>query len=201
MLFEWRCRSENKALIRTTIGVGASLVSLTVAFWVAAAMVIPLVQLRHAAIDQQKEPVVIARITEAHESYKQLAQAIEDENWLAADESATEMRDAYRFLRGGGAATVVLAGDNRSESLAEIRRLTDAIAGFSDDLHDAIRDNEEPSIALEHFSQLKESYSQLETKSTFFSTHFDPEVRQKVSEEGTSETGSTTAPETRNGVR
>jgi hypothetical protein len=62
VLFEWRCRSENKALIRTTIGVGASLVSLTVAFWVAAAMVIPLVQLRHMTTNQQQESVVVARI-------------------------------------------------------------------------------------------------------------------------------------------
>ena len=34
-LFEWKCKSENKALIRTAIGVGASLVLIVIAFWVA----------------------------------------------------------------------------------------------------------------------------------------------------------------------
>lgn len=35
-LFEWKCRSENKLLIRTTILVGASLVSVALGFWLAA---------------------------------------------------------------------------------------------------------------------------------------------------------------------
>ena len=33
-LFEWKCRSENKALIRTFVGVGTSLACIVVAFWV-----------------------------------------------------------------------------------------------------------------------------------------------------------------------
>ena len=199
-LYEWKCRSENKALIRLTMSVGASVGLAALAFWVAAAVVIPLVQGRYA-MDRRNESVVMARIIGAHESYKQLARAIEDENWAAANESATEVRDAYRFLRGKGAATEVLARNSQLGSFGEIRRLTDEIADFSDELHDAIRDNQEPSIVLGHFTQLESSYSQLMTNSTFFATYLDPESPQEAAKEGTSETGSTTAPQPGDGAR
>ena len=44
-LFEWKCKSENKALIRTFIGVGASLFLIVIAFWVAGAAMVSLVLL------------------------------------------------------------------------------------------------------------------------------------------------------------
>lgn len=189
-LFEWKCRSENKTLIRLVAGVASSLVLVALAFWVAAAVVIPLVQARHAAMDQQNESVVIARILEAHESYQQLAQAIEEEDWQAADDPATEVRDAYRFLRDMGTARVVLANESELGSSAEIHRLTAEIADFSDELHDAIRDNKDRSVTLEYFSQLKETYSQLETKSKFFATHLA--TLRQVTEAETSRRAATT---------
>ena len=42
-LFEWKCKSENKALIRIVIGVAASLVSIVLAFWTAGATMVSLV--------------------------------------------------------------------------------------------------------------------------------------------------------------
>lgn len=170
-LFEWKCRSENKALIRTAIGVGASLVTVSLAFWVATAIVIPLVQVGRMAIDQQNESFVTAEIIAAHDSYEQLTEAMEEENWPAADEAATEVRDAYRFLRDMGTATVLLAGDGQRGSISEIRRLTAEIADLSDDVHDSIRDNKEPSLTSAYFAQLRESYSQLQEISAFFATH------------------------------
>ncbi len=127
--------------------------------------------------DFTKLDLQIARIIEAHGSYKQLAQAIEDENWPAANESAVEVRDTYRFLRNLGTTTVVLARESSLENPEEIRRLTTEIANFSDELHDSIRDERESSITLEYFSQLKNSYRQLETESTFFTARLAPEAR------------------------
>jgi hypothetical protein len=172
-LFEWKCRSDNKSLIRIVAGVGTSVIFVALAFWVAAAIVIPLVQVRRAAFDQQNESLVAARIIEAHESYQQLAQAIEEENWPAANELATEVRDAYRFLRDMGTTTVVLSNESGSQSPGEIRRLTAEIADISDDLHDAIRDEQEEATKLEYFTLLKASYANLETESPFFANRFE----------------------------
>ncbi len=192
-LYEWKFRSENKALIRLTMSIGASVLLAAFAIWVTVAVTIPLFQVRYA-MDRQNESVVMARIIGAHESYKQLAQAIEDEDWPAAKESVRDVRDAYRFLRGTGTTALVLAGQNQPESSEEIRRLTGEIGGFSDDLYDAIRGDEEPSVVLEHFTQLDNSYSQLETGSRFFATYLNREVSQQIQEEATSEKASTTEP-------
>jgi hypothetical protein len=194
-LFEWKCRSKNKALIRTVIGVGASLVSVALAFWVAAAIVVPLVQVQRPVVDNQSESVVIHKVISAHESYEQLAQAIENDNWPVANVSATELRDAYRILRDMGKAVVVLAGENQWQSFGDIRRLMVEIADFSDELHDAIRDNRERSITLEYFAQLKTSYSQLELNSTFFAAQVDPEARQEITDDEALETEATTVSE------
>jgi type II secretory pathway component PulF len=45
-LFEWKCKSENKALIRMAMGVGASVVTVAFAFFLAGAIVIPFVLLQ-----------------------------------------------------------------------------------------------------------------------------------------------------------
>ncbi|MDP6355388.1 MAG: permease prefix domain 1-containing protein [SAR202 cluster bacterium] len=44
-LFEWKCKSENRAQIRTVIGVGTSLVVVAIAFWSAVATMVSLVLL------------------------------------------------------------------------------------------------------------------------------------------------------------
>ena len=44
-LFEWKCKSENKTLIRTAMLVGLSLISTAVVFWMAFVLILCLVEI------------------------------------------------------------------------------------------------------------------------------------------------------------
>ena len=53
-LLEWKYRSENKALVRTAIGVGASLVLIVIAFWVAGVTMVSSVLLFGGALPNRR---------------------------------------------------------------------------------------------------------------------------------------------------
>ena len=46
-MFEWKCKSENKALIRTTVGVGVSLFGVLLLFWVVGVILVSMAIFLH----------------------------------------------------------------------------------------------------------------------------------------------------------
>ncbi len=168
-IFEWRCRSDSKSTIRLAIGILASLVISLVVFAIVATVTVPLIQLPGFIRRQQPESVVIRRTERANTSFGNLAQAVQDEDWTTARESAWRLRNEFRDLTYSGSAAPILVGIARRDDIDEVRRLIYEIEELSDDVGDSIRDAErigEPPGALvpHHFSRLKESYEQLKAK-------------------------------------
>ena len=178
-LFEWKCKSENKALIRTVIGVGASLALIVAAFWVSVALAIAFVQLKNTVNRPQAESVVVQRINDADQSYKQLEQSIEDDDLQSADMSAKELRNAYRILRDMSAAPVLFAGENAWGRRGEFRGLICDIADLSDALHDTIRNSKDRATIMEHYARLKTSYLKLKGESDVLRYKYRPGVPAK----------------------
>jgi DNA-binding Lrp family transcriptional regulator len=198
-LFEWKCKSENKALIRMAMGVGASVVTVAFAFFLAGAIVIPFVLLQQERVEQRSESAIIARVADAHESYQQLAQAIEDEDWTVANRSTREVRDAYRVLGDWDTMATVLASEDQWGKIQDIRRVVPDISELSRKLDckltDVIHRNEDSSIVLDYHAQLQATYLELKKKSVFFASHIDSEADQKVTEEEKATKNSTIAPD------
>jgi hypothetical protein len=197
-LFEWRCASENKALIRTAMGVAASLVCVAFALFVAGAAVVSMILVQAAAVEQRSEPAVVARVVDAHRSYDRLGRAIVDEDWATARDSAREMEDAYRILRELDTVPMIFASKGQWDNVEAIRRLLDDVVEQSDELEDAIRGKDLSAIEKCH-AELQASYATLKKKSTFFADQVHGEAGPKGSDEDTSSTEPTTGsePETR----
>jgi hypothetical protein len=198
-LFEWKCKSENKALIRTAMSVGASVVTVAFAFFLVEAIVMSFILIQQERVEQRSESAIIARVVDAHESYQQLAQAIEDEDWTVANRSTDEVGDAYRVLGDWDTMATVLASEDQWGKIQDIRRVVAEISELSrklnHKLYDVILRNEGSSIVLDCHAQLQAAYSELKNKSAFFASHIDSEADRKGSDSETLKRESTVAPE------
>jgi len=174
-LFERKCGSENKSLIRTTMGVMASLVTVAFAFFLTAAIMINFTMMPRMRDESRSESAIITRVTEAHESYKQLTKAIRDKDWTVAGKSANELENAYQVLSDWDTMATVLASENQWDTIQDIRHSITEISELSDKLRDAIWQHDESSSVQDYYSQLEASFSELEKKSAFFAKYIDSE--------------------------
>ncbi len=196
-LFEWKCRGENKLVLRLA---GLSMVSLAM-FLVLAAVCVPIVidlamlprqidELRVNLSPQQAERVVVPRIGDGDDAFEDLRAAISRADWSAADLAAKQLSDAYSSLADASAGVILLAGETRRANLDEIRYRIDEIAEFSERIHHQFREfqysgnkaTEELKAKIQtHFEELDESRSKLADSSDLFGARGAPIVPEKPS--------------------
>lgn len=196
-LFEWKCRGENKSVLRLA---GLSMVSLAM-FLVLAAVCVPIVidlamlprqidELRVNLSPQQAERVIVPRIGDGDDAFRDLRAAIEREDWPAADLAAKQLNDAYSSLADASAGVILLAGETRRSNLHEIRYLIGEIAESSERIHHQFRvfecsgnkavDDLKAKIQT-HFKELDESRSELVGSSDLFAAHGASIIPEKPS--------------------
>jgi len=196
-LFEWKCRGENKSVLRLA---GLSMVSLAM-FLVLAAVCVPMVidlamlprqidELRVNLSPQQAERIIVPRIVDGDDAFRDLRAAIEREDWPAADLAAKQLNDAYSSLADASAGTILLAGETRRANLDEICYRIDEIAELSERIHHQFREFEysrnkvveELKAKIQtHFEELDESRSKLAGSSDLFGARGAPIVPEKPS--------------------
>ncbi|MEN6428336.1 MAG: permease prefix domain 1-containing protein [Phycisphaerales bacterium] len=196
-LFEWKCRGENKSVLRLA---GLSMVSLAM-FLVLAAVCVPMVvdlailpqQIHDLQVNlspQQAERIVVPRIADGDDAFGDLRAAIEREDWPAADLAAQQLSDVYSSLADASAGAILLAGETRRGNLEEIRCRIGEIAESSERIHHQFRVFERSgSKAAEElkarirtrFKGLDESRSKLAGSSDLFAAHETPMVPETPS--------------------
>ena len=196
-LFEWKCRGENKSVLRLA---GLSMVSLAM-FLVLAAVCVPMVvdlailpqQIHDLQVNlspQRAERILVPKIADGDDAFEELRAAIEREDWPAADLAAQQVSDVYSSLADASAGAILLAGETRRGNLDEIRHHIDEIAASSERIHHQFREFERSgSKAAEElkarirtrFKGLDESRSKLAGSSDLFAAHDTPIVPEKPS--------------------
>jgi len=196
-LFEWKCRGENKSVLRLA---GLAMVSLAM-FLVLAAVGVPMVvnlailpqQIHDLQVNlspQQAERIVVPKIGDGDDAFRDLRAAIEREDWPAADLAARQLSDVYSSLADASAGVILLAGETQRGSLDEICYRIDEIAEFSERIHHQFREFEYSGNTVaedlkakiqSHFEHLDESRSKLADSSDLFAAHGAPIVPEKPS--------------------
>ena len=120
-LFEWRCRSENKTMMRLS-GMGTAALMLMPAVWLTtAALVLPLAILPDMANARLPEPVVAQHLATADTAVSGLEQSLAIKDWNAALTNASHAWSAVHQLSRMGAAAPVLASESEPARSEEIR--------------------------------------------------------------------------------
>ena len=120
-IFEWRCRSENKALMRLS-GMGVIALSLMVVLCLtAAAMVLPLSVLPSMVSARNPEGSVLAEISRIDTALAGLENAIASNDKEGAFRQMIDARNAVGVLAHTGSAATVLAVLRQQSSIDDIR--------------------------------------------------------------------------------
>jgi len=162
-VFEWKCRSETKSMIRLTTG---SLVSLALMLFICVSSLgffLSYHQWPWWVKTRQAESVLLQNVTDADRSFSQLARVVEAQDWPAAHKPADTLTDAFRFMRDREHySTAMLAGLNRRTEAEEMQRLLRELADLSDDIRDGIRDKDVSRIPI-YFTLLEKKFSRLKS--------------------------------------
>ncbi|UCD27917.1 MAG: hypothetical protein JSV03_12540, partial [Planctomycetota bacterium] len=159
-IFEWKCRSENKSIIRMTFGTLGSLVMLLLVCLVSLSVVFSYYQLPGLTRMQQTESVVLVEVTRADTSFSRLSRAVEEQDWEAANNSTGTLLDVFLSLDHMGSAAPTLVGLERRGEIDGIRRLIKRMVELSWHVHRGVI-HESESQTKHYFNQLEETYGQL----------------------------------------
>lgn len=157
-VFEWRCHSESKPVIRLAGGALASLGTMVVLFLASGAFLLAFILL---LTTPEAGQLIHRKAARASGSFALLARAGERGDWSAAGESARTLRGHLRALNRTSLAMPVLIGMDAAEDLPETRKLLDDATELSDDLADGIRDGAAEAEVRTRLSRLKVSYERL----------------------------------------
>ena len=164
-VFERKCHSENKSVIRLGMG-GLACVALTgFVFLLSVTTMVALVELRGFTRQQQRESAIVRKFTESAESVNKLEQALKQRDRQAARESQRALSGTFGLLEGIGTAEAALSSADTRDRLDETRRLLekvhDATSAIGSDLHVVRMTDGLQERMLGALSRLKESYDQL----------------------------------------
>jgi hypothetical protein len=182
VIFEWKCCSENKAIIRLA---SLSLISF-VMFLIMTAVCVPMTidlamlpgQIYNTQINltpQKAERIVLPKISKADRAFKELREAIDQEDWPAVDLSADILSDTCKSLHKTSVSIMLLAGENQRNNLTDIRDLLDEIEDSSRKIHyrcaarsKSKHQDDLKQKTLAYFEQLEYAYQELRAKSDLF---------------------------------
>ena len=170
-LFEWKCKSENKSMIRAAMSVGASLLSVGFAFYLIIATVIVLVLFPQVRSEHWNESFIASKAVSADHSYRRLALAMEKQDWPNIKEATHLIGNSYRILEHWDAMAIILPSETQYDGVKELRQLIREVGEKNDELRSAIYRHQELSVIQERFAELQEVYSRLKEKSKFFAKH------------------------------
>jgi len=120
-LFEWRVRSENKALARMAALGTAALGLLVVAMLMAAALVMPVAMTLPALESRIPERVVMDKQAHIDASLSALEQALADKDWEAMQKHANQASQAMDGLALMGAAAPALVAKHEQPKVDDLR--------------------------------------------------------------------------------
>jgi hypothetical protein len=132
--FEWRFRSENKALVRLAMLATAALGLMAVVAMTAAVVAIPMAIASVKLESQHPEDVVVDQADRIDSAVSALEKALTAEDWDAAELHADDANAGMRRLRDLGAAANAIVAAPQQQKVDEVRL---QIKAAKASLHDA----------------------------------------------------------------
>jgi hypothetical protein len=127
ILFEWRCRSENKPLIRLSALGLVSLATTALVYWSGIVAVSLLLHAQAALYHQRPEEVMLQRAQKADEAMARLSSALQVDDWHAVHDAMHDFSDALGEVESQGSAPAGLVTMTRTQQLDDIRSQLDVL--------------------------------------------------------------------------
>lgn len=197
-IFEWKCRDQNKGIIRL-----ASLSLLSFIMFLAMALVcVPITidlasfpgQIYATQINltpQQAERKVLPKISNADGLFKELGEAIDREDWPAVGLSAKRLSDTCESLHETSVSIMLLAGENQRHNLMDVRDLLDEVEKSSRKIHyrygshvraKSKHEDDLKQTTLTYYQEITSAFQTLRLKSDLFAAAHNPEAPRGAQE-------------------